>query len=440
MSKQNQEGLEWDNSGLDLEPRWTREPQLDAIARVCRKVLAISDTDSCKVSAHASGAFNKLYLVEGPKGQSLMRISLPVDPTHKILGEVTTLRWIRSMTNVPVPEVIAFDDSRDNEIGFEWILMELMPGTSAYNKWRNMTMAGKISLVEQVADFQNQLFRCSLDAQFRGVGTLSPIDKDSDPTGTPKPARIVSRFFFWGRHINYDLARGPFRSSHDWLSAYLEVIRKEHSEALVEAEDDDDREDAEDYLRVVGRLTTLLPKIFPSLQNPDERTVLWHDDLSLQNILVDDSGKITALIDWECVSTNPLWVAADMPKFLVGSPREEEPQRDRYADASEGSGHDTGNGEPEEDKLDNGGKTELYWIDLLEYEQTQLRGVYAAKLGELWQQWKVEADDRSLKADFLGAVVRCASGWYRKRIEQWIDCVEDGKYPRLTSILRPGNG
>lgn len=63
-----------------------------------------------------------------------MRVSLPVDPRHKTAGEVATLRWIRKRSEMPVPKVVAFDDSNANEIGFEWILMQRMPGISVYHQ------------------------------------------------------------------------------------------------------------------------------------------------------------------------------------------------------------------------------------------------------------------------------------------------------------------
>lgn len=440
MPAESRNGLEWDDSGLNLEPRWAREPQLDAIVGVCRKVLSIAPEDDCVVKPYAAGAFNKLYLVESSQGKSLLRVSLPVDPSNKTRGEVTTLRLIRRMTHVPVPKVIAFDDSQDNGIGFEWILMELMPGKSVYKRWRKLSMHEKTWVIEQVAEFQSQLFRHSLDdAMFRSVGTLCEGNGSESPTGAPKPGRLVSRKFFWGDNFNYEVARGPFQSSHDWLSAYLDLIRQEQTEALQKAEDDDDREEAEDCLRVATRLTTLLPKIFPSMVNPAERTVLWHDDLSLENILADEDGKVTAVIDWECVSVKPLWVATLTPKCLQGPTREEEPRRNNYSDASETEEDDTQwpDQDTDEDDLDNEGKTELYWIHLMEYEQTRLREVYAAKMRELWPQWEAEAAESNLKADFLGAVDRCAAGWYLKRIEQWIDLLDGGAFPRLTDILNP---
>ncbi|KAK3997734.1 altered inheritance of mitochondria 9, mitochondrial [Cladorrhinum sp. PSN332] len=118
-------GLVWDDSGWDLEPQWAREPQIDAIEAVCRRALGIKDhREPCTATFHAAGAFNRLYLITTLLGKSLIRVTLPVDPKWKTQGEVATLRWLRHGTNVPVPRVVAFDDAQDNELGFEWILME----------------------------------------------------------------------------------------------------------------------------------------------------------------------------------------------------------------------------------------------------------------------------------------------------------------------------
>lgn len=181
------------------------------------------------------------------------------------------------------------------------------------------------------------------------------------------------------------------------------------------------------------RLISLLPKIFPSFQNSPERTVIWHEDLSLGNILVDEEGKITDIVDWEYVSALPRWLTMKMPKFLEGPIREKEPRRQEYADESA-----RGSEVPEADEdneLDNEGLDELYCIHLMEYEQTQLRKFYHARMSQLQPDWDATAKESILKEDFSGAVTRCGGGYYLKRIAQWIDAVEQGEFPRLMDIL-----
>ncbi|KAK1962787.1 kinase-like protein [Colletotrichum sublineola] len=439
MSRPSRDGLAWEDGGLDLEPCWTREPSVMAIERVCRQQLQIEDADNCDVSFYAAGAFNKLYLVQTNGKRFFMRVSLPVDPGDKTRGEVATLRWLRRRTSTPVPHVFAFDDSNDNEIGFEWILMEFMPGTSAYKRWRGMSMAQKRGLVEKVAEYQSEILGQS--SGFRSIGTLRPNaikDKkqpqeqqgQKEQEDQVTPSKYVSIVFFWGDNYEYDVPRGPFRSSHDWLNSFLNIAILFYKKELQEAEDEDDSKYAQSGVDVAQKLLDLLPKIFHVLQHPPEQTFLWHDDLSLSNILVDYDGNMTAMLDWECVSTMPSWVVTQVPKFLNGATREEEPKRDGYGDAGPEDRND-------DDELDNEGKNILYWIHLMEFEQTQLRKVYVARMQQLHPDWATRVEYGSLKTDFLEAVHRCRASFdMTKGIPKWVDAVMQGEFPRLADMLQ----
>lgn len=176
-----------------------------------------------------------------------------------------------------------------------------------------------------------------------------------------------------------------------------------------------------------------MPKIFPSLQNPAERSVILHEDLSLSNILVDDLGNITGIIDWECVSAMPLWMATKLPKFLEGPSREDEPKRQIYADENPEERQIGGDGE--DDELDNEGKNQLYWIHLLEFENTQLRRVYNTHMRQLRPGWDIEVQENAPKDDFIGAVFSCSHGFFLKRIARWVDAIEKGEFPRFVDIL-----
>jgi Ser/Thr protein kinase RdoA (MazF antagonist) len=136
--------------------------------------------------------------------------------------------------------------------------------------------------------------------------------------------------FFWGDHITQDISRGLFTKSEDWLRARLTLVLADQEKILITSYDEGDIEDAEEAKSITQRLLKLLPSIFPPSANVSGESVLFHDDLSMQNILVDDDGKITGVIDWECVSALPLWRAFELPILLTGRDRDEEPKRDQY--------------------------------------------------------------------------------------------------------------
>ncbi|KAJ4856178.1 phosphotransferase enzyme family domain-containing protein [Trichoderma breve] len=436
MPRPMQDGLGWEQTTFYLMPVWTREPSISAIESVCRQQLKTPSEDPCTVAFHAAGLFNKVYLVHTAGRSFIMRVTLPVYPRHKTRAEVVTLRWVRENTSIPVPEVFGFDDSNDNEIGFEWILMEYMQGTSARKRWRTMSMEQKVALAERFAVFQFKLSGLEKpESIFEGIGTLDSPEIDLEVNSktsqsTAAPGRLMSPEFFMGDHLEYDIPRGAFRSSSDWLNAILAIIIRHQNLVLEKSEDEDDIEDAEDILPVAQTLLTLLPKVFPQDLTTSESSALQHHDLNLNNILVNEQGEVTAVLDWECVSVLPLWMLTQVPKFLDGEPREDEPQRDIYADETPEEAAAEADRRNDPDYQDNEGKNELYWIHKLEYEQTQLRKVYKARLKELCPEW---VEESPLQNDFYEAVSQCDGIW-KKKARRWAERVEKGEAVRFRDI------
>jgi hypothetical protein len=142
------------------------------------------------------------------------------------------------------------------------------------------------------------------------------------------------------------------------------------------------------------------------------------------------------MVTRECASAMPRWVASQVPEFLRGAVRETKPDRNCYTDVDKGNS--ASGSDDLDDGLDSEGKTELYWIHLMEYEQTQLRKVYTARMRQLRPEWDTQVEEGALKADFLGAVSRCSSGFYLRRIEQWVDAIERKEYLPLMEVLRVG--
>lgn len=429
MISSSQDGLGWKQTTFDLVPVWKRDPSTAAIEEVCRKQLKVASGDPCTVSFHAQGLFNKVYLVRTLDQTFVMRVTLPVYPCFKTRAEVTTLRWVRENTTIPVAQIFGFDDSNDNEIGFEWILMEFMHGTSARKRWRTMSMEQKVALAEQFANFQYQLSRLGTDTTFKGIGSLQSGDSNLKPDGNEPsedvaPGRLVSHEFFMGDHVSYDIPRGPFCSTQEWLSGILNIIIRHQDQVLKVSEDEDDRDEAEEILPVAQKLLALVPKVFPSERSTMESTALQHQDLNLNNILIGDDGQVTAVLDWECVSALPLWVLSEVPKFLEGELREEEPERDRYSDMTASESAEAEARRNESDYLDNEGKNELYWIHQMDFETTQLRKVFRSRFKELCPEWE-EADP--LKLNFYQAVSQCDGIWVGKA-DRWADAVEKGEF------------
>ncbi len=130
-------GLEWVQKTFGLEPRWTVEPELDALKQAIASAQPPAATEP-EVAFLTQGAFNKLYQVQAGEKTLVMRLSLPVCPHYKTLSEVATMSWVQSQTTLPVPEVVSHQATHDNPVGFEWILITMLPGTHLADSWRSL--------------------------------------------------------------------------------------------------------------------------------------------------------------------------------------------------------------------------------------------------------------------------------------------------------------
>lgn len=219
----DQTGLEWKEQLFGLEPCWTIEPNIADITKLARENLKIGPDEPCHVEFYAQGALNKLYKVQTESKTCLMRVTLPVDPYNKTNSEVATIKFLHQNTNIPALRIFAFDDSRESgipgKIGFEWILMEILPGKSLEVKWHKMSEDSKQKVVKQVASSQAQLFCHKL----HGIGNL--FDNAEPQANSPYPSpgfqetnlkpvlgQIVSPHFFMVDHVLLDVPRGPFTS------------------------------------------------------------------------------------------------------------------------------------------------------------------------------------------------------------------------------------
>ncbi|KAF2224675.1 hypothetical protein BDZ85DRAFT_258885 [Elsinoe ampelina] len=536
--------VEWIRNFLSWEPRWVVEPDASNIERTVKQVPGFADSDKISLEFLAQGAFNKLWTVtrESSRAQAIMRVTLPVDPTRKTASEVATLRWLLMNASLPVPKVLAFDAGTDNAIGFEWILMSKIEGSSLRSVWRITSLDAKIDLAKRLADYCSDAFT----KQFRGIGSIylrnapSPDDRSQEET-IPKTTYsaasssdaefqirdMVAREFVWQDRAFQNLDRGPFSCTKDWMLARLGVAelacrerldflhtkknQKENAksqqerhhdlgnvdadeESRVDAtvpansernpagengavsnpgargasvdlmnasndnggedveertqqeseskgeeqqqqkdneqmngkddndaenesdegdedEDDDDHEDdieeCEMTLALCSRLRPKLSQALSTMSGGIESTMLWHDDLTASNTMVDERGRLTGVVDWECVSCLPLWYACQYPNLLRGADRQEAPDIEIYGRTDDG-------------RVEN----ELYWEDLEDFELTQMRRAFLERMERVQPEWVATFRSNDWLHGWDMAVSAVDDTLWMKRLGEWMDDME----------------
>lgn len=220
-------GLTWAPEGFfeEMQPQWKFEPSIDAITTIARRELAIGENSKYTVEFLAKGTSNKVYVIHcEDKNDYIMRVSLPVQPRLKTLSEHATSKYIRQNTSLPVPQVIASDARNNNELRFEWMITQRIPGDNLREQWRHMSWMKKELLVRKVIDYQMQLFR----KRFHHIGniydttSLQALSTASVPVTVPLGtdhssesvqhclSQIVSIPFFYHEHWKLDIPRGPY--------------------------------------------------------------------------------------------------------------------------------------------------------------------------------------------------------------------------------------
>ncbi|KDN64200.1 hypothetical protein CSUB01_11335 [Colletotrichum sublineola] len=432
---------------------------------------------ACSIELLGGGAFNKLYIVRYAEKEVVARnTGLPVPEVLGfnadrgnpigfewiIMSKVPGRPWADAWREIPfsakeelVRQIASFCSEtfahRFYGIG------NLFPGTTPdpgphlpEPKVADTSTEAKESVA---ADGPPSQERPDTDGCFNphsgpaNVGTPSVL-------GINTVQRIVSSAFI-GVDVDPKIPRGPFPTSRERrLNRVLESDPADVGEnandsktailgpsTLVEGErmgknkesrdssDDEDNEDGDEdpeelqsTLEIITKLRAQMSNFFPPPGGPEfEPSVIYHDDMSRHNILVDDEGALTAVVDWECVSALPLYIACQYPPFLQGRPRDVEPIKSMYQ-------HD-----------EEGNVVELYWEHLEDYELTQLRRLFLEEMGKLQPEWVSIFNKSQRQRDYDLAVTSCDDTFMIRRILTWLSDLEsraDNPKARMKSYAK----
>lgn len=137
--------------------------------------------------------------------------------------------------------------------------------------------------------------------------------------------------------------------------------------------------------------------------------MLCYRDLHKHKILLDESGSLAGVIDWEAQITLPLFAACDYPKFLCSKVVTEEPTlRNRVPN-------------------ENGRMPDL-WEHVEKYQLTLLRGVFMDEMRRLAPGWVEVYESSARQRDFEFAVEHCNADdpLLQTRITGWLARLEAG--------------
>ncbi|KAH8723979.1 kinase-like domain-containing protein [Phaeosphaeriaceae sp. PMI808] len=267
------------------------------------------DRPQCTVECVLGGSLNVCFKVAFADGlQWIVRVPKPgrvIFMEKKVRDEVAVMKYIKSTTSIPVPNVIAFGTAEDNVGGSgPFTITEFIFGDNLGVKLfdSNSNQDFEESIYRQIAGFLPQLSNCRFDT----IGSLSTGSYGDQPTWSVRTRPLTLA-------INEFLRGGDYSKPYTSTSQYfLKTAEQKLVHLLQQQISIDDREDAVKKLKRRRLFKSIAPQFVYNDLNRGPFTLVC-DDFHPDNMLVRD-GKIVAVFDWE-------WTYAGLLELLLSPPR-----------------------------------------------------------------------------------------------------------------------
>ncbi|KAG6901191.1 hypothetical protein C0995_015561 [Termitomyces sp. Mi166 len=212
-------------------------------------------------------------------------------------------------SDIPVPEVFAWDTTFTNPTCAPYVLMELISGRALADDLNDLSQPQQISYIKLLTRLQASL---SKPVPFDQIGSIT------GGNGQHVVGPLMT--------LTQSCLGGPYKSIGDLWRAQVEEQMVHALEKWCSAETDflTPKSQPQCTPQMFAELFQLLSSLIPHFQPPKSYSplVLHHPDLALRNILFDksliSSGdlKTVALIDWGGAQILPLMFTAKYPDDL----------------------------------------------------------------------------------------------------------------------------
>ncbi|KAL0945745.1 hypothetical protein HGRIS_014889 [Hohenbuehelia grisea] len=285
------------------------------------------------------GSYNRTFRLSFDNGaQATAKFPFPL-PGHTPLrtsSEVATLQFVQEATTIPipVPKVLAWSAQKDaTPVGSEFILLEYIPGVMLTHRWDEPDL--DIGSVFWPLLLYEREFH---EAHFASIGSLyfkedvsfnlqqRPLFANDVPPSYEaakdkyRVGPLADRQHWRGSRSDEMYDHGPWP---DMLSYFRAVANNQILFLKHHAEDEAPFRRPPFHPRDVhiSILETFLEAIPLVLPPPGHQIpLLWHPDLSAQNIIVDAEGRRSScclLIDWQDTTVSPFFMQGTPPPLII---------------------------------------------------------------------------------------------------------------------------
>ncbi|KAI0160733.1 kinase-like domain-containing protein [Xylariaceae sp. FL1272] len=276
---------------------------------LCQLASELNHGLSCiLLDKSTNGLYNLVRLIQfSDQTRWIVRIPLrrSAADSVELQREVDTMYLVRDRSQIPVPQIFAYEVDGDNPVGVPFVLMEFLPGNTAVDSaggWEvhkgQVPLAYRDGFYRSVAEYHVQMTAIRLskigtiirtaNGEY-GIGPLPDIGGPFDTATAFFEAWAEKAIFPYGKDkILQMMGGGPAQQVLDAIYEFPSQIKSLASE-------------------------------LSSSTNNRGPFPLVHGDFYYSNIIVDDNFKTIGIIDWAGSCTLP-WELVTFPAFLRSMP------------------------------------------------------------------------------------------------------------------------
>ena len=274
------------------------------------------------------GGFNHITAVRLPssydkEGYRDLIIRVPKEDYSKPDDQVAMLTYVRNLTSIPIPDVVASDFTCDNVLKKPYVIQQRIPGVDLESVWDDLSHPQRCTVAKAIGNVINSL----LSAESPNPGVIEASKSLSD---SKHPVVVPWKLESPGGRIVHELEPDETISANttqvrtrtfNFFTDYLKRWRKEAlASNLGEPHEETDLYD--DMLKLTEEMDDL------GLFKPDVNCLCHLDLHNPRNIMVkidsDDSIEITGILDWDEAVVAPKFVNCHPPGWLWGYNKDDE--------------------------------------------------------------------------------------------------------------------
>ncbi|KAK4452506.1 hypothetical protein QBC34DRAFT_492073 [Podospora aff. communis PSN243] len=301
---------------------WDQEPYETFQHKVlaCAKQVLWPATDPADVVATrmTGGGYNRIIglSIRNRKGRQTKRRVIRVprfDETANVAKDVAALQFVKQRTSIPVPRVVGFSATHDNELGLPCMIQTRLKGEKALHVYGNYNHQARCTFAVELGGVFRQIL--ATQSPIPGVPVFAQTGGDNPP---PLGTEVQIAPF---------PEAGPQHGiSFEDCSTREPMSVLQFIETMIEHRKQVDHSDTQDPWFEFDLLDSLLGVAREMSKHGYFDKVphtLVHQDLQIYSIMASDApfpgdSALTAIIDWDEACLAPAFMTCIPPQWLWG--------------------------------------------------------------------------------------------------------------------------